>query len=132
MMAKDGPMRWIRQHIDSCAWLALTALALHFVLTFGHVHAVQFTPAPMAMEPVATSDVHAGGEADGASEERYRALRAHYSCAICASIGLLGTLVLPDAHALAPPRAIAGVRKPNPIDSAQPRERRSSSRARAP
>jgi hypothetical protein len=125
-------MRWIRQHIHSCAWLALTALAIHLVLTFGHVHAGQFSPASMATAPIAAVDAQTGGDADGASEERYRALRAHHSCAICASIGLLGTLVLPVVHVLAQPRAIAGARKPNPTDIGYPRELRSSSRARAP
>jgi hypothetical protein len=122
----------MRQHICSCAWLALTALAIHFVLTFGHVHAEQFSPASLTTAPIVAPDSYAGGDVDGASDERYRALRSHHSCAVCASIGLLGTLVLPVAQAIAPPRPITGIRKLNPVDLALPRELRSSSRARAP
>jgi hypothetical protein len=120
----------MRQHIRSCAWLALTALAIHLVLTFGHVHAEQFSP---ATPPMAAPDAHADGDVDGrALEERYRALRALHSCATCVSVSLLGTSVLPVAQTIAPPRAITGIRKAVSINLAPPRELRSSSRARAP
>jgi hypothetical protein len=125
-------MRWIRQHIRSCAWLALTALAFHFAFTFGHVHAGPFSPASTATAAITAVDAPTGGDADSASEERYRTLRAHHSCAICASISLLGTLVLPVAQALATPRAISDIRKPDPVKSVPPRGLRSSSPARAP
>jgi hypothetical protein len=125
-------MRWIRRHIHSCTWLALTTLAIHFVLTFGHVHAEQFSPASMVAAAVTAPAAYASGDAEGVSEERYRALRSHHSCAICASIGLLGTLVLPVAQAVATPFAITAVRRLHPVNPAPPRELRSSSNARAP
>ncbi len=125
-------MRWIRQHIQSGAWLALTALALHFVLTFGHVHAEQFSPASLVTTSIAAADARAGGDVDGASEDRYRALRTHHSCPICASIDLLGTLVLPVAQAPVPLLAITAIRQLEPADAALSRDLRSSCKARAP
>jgi hypothetical protein len=123
----------MRQHICSCAWLALTALAIHLVLTFGHVHAEQFSLASPATASIVAPDAHAGGDADGGvSEERYRALRALHSCAVCASISLLGTSVVPVAQVIAPPQAITSIRKLDSVGLALPRELRSSSKARAP
>jgi hypothetical protein len=124
-------MKWIRRNTRSGTWLALMALALHMVMTFGHIHAEQFSPASQAAASIVTADGHADDDADAAAE-RYHTLRAHHHCAICASIGLLGTSTLPAGQALALPRAILGVREPNSSDPAPPHERRSSFKARAP
>jgi hypothetical protein len=141
-------MRWIRRHIRSGAWLAVTALALHMVLTFGHVHAEELYPASMIVGSVATIDVQAADYAadplvdevagqpvddgDRASEQRYRTLRAHHFCAICANISLLGTSVPPVAQTLALPRADIDIHKADIPAATPPRELRSASRARAP
>jgi hypothetical protein len=125
-------MRWIRQHIRSAAWLALAALAVHVVLTFGHMHAEWFSA------PSATATAAAGLQAPdkakgaGAPTQPYRVPRADNFCAVCASIGLLGALVLPAAQKLAPARVIVRITKLNPADTNPPAELRSSSPARAP
>jgi hypothetical protein len=124
-------MTWIRRNIMSGTWLALMALALHLVMTFGHIHAEQFSPASQAAASVVTADGHADDDAD-ATAERYHTLRAHHHCAICASISLLGTSTLPTGQAFALQHAIAGAHAPNPSDTAPPRALRSSSKARAP
>jgi hypothetical protein len=124
-------MKWIRRNIRSSTWLALTALALHLVLTFGHIHAEEFSPASMATASVVATDAQAADDG-GASEERYRTLRAHHHCAVCTSISLLGTSILPVAQTLALPNAIPGARELNLASAAPPRELRSSSKARAP
>jgi hypothetical protein len=41
-------VKWIRKHVKLGARLALFALAVQFVLSFGHVHAVQAAPARQA------------------------------------------------------------------------------------
>jgi hypothetical protein len=125
-------MTWIRGHIRSCAWLALTALALHVALTFGHVHLEQFSPASIAATPTAASDANAGDDANGMPDEQYRALRAGHFCAICASIGLMGTSVLPVAHILAPLPIVLPIRGLGPSSPAPPHGPRSSAKARAP
>jgi hypothetical protein len=127
-------MKWIRRNTLPGTWLALTALAVHLVMTFGHIHAEPFSPSPasVAAVPVAAIDARAADDGDSATTERYRALRAHLHCAICTSIGLLGTSILPAGQTLAPPRALPGDRKLHSSDTAAPHERRSSVKARAP
>lgn len=92
-------MRWFRTHIDLGSRLALFALAVQLVLSFGHVHvdkraASAVSPAGIALQVVAgrdgvpaTPDHHTG---------------ATDVCAICATIGLLASSILPDAGQLAP------------------------------
>jgi hypothetical protein len=124
-------MRWIRRHIQSGAWLAQIALVLHLILTFGHVHAEQFSPAWMVTAPVMAADADAG-DGEGASEQRYRILPAHHFCAVCSSISLLGASVVPVAQTLAPMPAVIGIVEPDFTDVAPPLEVRSSFKARAP
>jgi hypothetical protein len=114
-------------------WLAFTALAVHLVMTFGHVHAEWLsTPSPAATAIVATG-LH-GPDADGAGAptQPYRAPVAHNFCAVCANVSLLGTLVLPVAQRLAPPRVIVRIHEPGLTDAVTAGELRSSSQARAP
>jgi hypothetical protein len=125
-------MRWIRRHIQSGAWLAQIALALHLVLTFGHVHAEQFSPAWMVTAPIMATDAHAGDDGSSAPGRRYRILPAHHFCAVCSSINLLGASVVPVAQTLAPMRAVIGIIEPDFTDVAPPLEVRSSFKARAP
>jgi len=117
----------------SAAWLALTALAVHLVMTFGHVHAEWFsTPSAVTTAIVATG-LH-GPDADGAGSptQPHRAPIAHNFCAVCASISMLGTLVLPVAQRLAPPRVVVRIHELNVTDAVTPGELRSSPQARAP
>jgi hypothetical protein len=126
-------MRWIRRHIQSGAWLAQMALALHLLLTFGHVHAEQHSPAWMITSPVITAtDANADEDGGSAPGQRYRILPAHHFCAVCSSISLLGASVVPVAQTLAPARAVIGVIEPNVAGVAPPLEARSSFKARAP
>jgi len=128
-------MRWIRLHIRPGAWLALTALAIHFVLTFGHVHAEQFSPVPMGTASIAVTNAQDGdrpGSAD--APQPYRPFLSHdHLCAVCASISLLGATVLPQVQMLALPCAVIAGREPDLLCRTAPRsELRSSARARAP
>jgi hypothetical protein len=121
-------MRWIRLHIRPGAWLALTALALHFVLTFGHVHAEQFSPVPAGSASVAAADARAGD-----APQPYRPFLSHDRlCAVCASISLLGASALPDANRLVLPAAVIAVPELDLCRTAPRCELRSSAKARAP
>jgi hypothetical protein len=114
-------------------WLAFTALAVQLVMTFGHVHAEWLsTPSP-ATTAVVAAPLH-GPDADGAGAptQPHRAPVAHKFCAICANVSLLGTLVLPVAQRLAPPRVIVRINEPSLTDAVTPGELRSSPQARAP
>jgi hypothetical protein len=126
-------MRWIRQHIRSAAWLALAALAVHMVVTFGHVHAEWFST-PTAGAAITAAELQAPDKAKGAGgpTEPYRAPRVDNFCAVCASISLLGALVLPAAQTLAPAPVIVRISEVNCTNTTTAAEQRSSSLARAP
>jgi hypothetical protein len=127
-------MRWIRQHIRSATWLALAALAAQVVMTFGHIHAERFSTPSAAAAAIAAAGLQAPDKAKGAGSptQPNRAPGADGFCAICASIGLLGALVLPAAQKLAPARVIARINEVYSADTNTAGELRLSSPARAP
>jgi hypothetical protein len=126
-------MRWIRQHIGPATWLAFTALAVHLVMTFGHVHAEWFSTPSHATTAIGAAGLHEpDADGAGAPTQPYRAPVADNFCAICANVSLLGTLVLPVAQRLAPPRVIVRINEPSLTDTVTAGELRSSSQARAP
>lgn len=126
-------MRWIRQHIRPATWLAFAALAVHLVMTFGHVHAEWLSTSSPTRTGIVAAELY-GPDTDGAGApmQPYRAPVAHSFCAICASVSLLGTLVLPVAQRLAPPPVIVRIHELNVTDAVTAGELRSSSQARAP
>jgi hypothetical protein len=127
-------MRWIRQHIRSATWLALAALAVQVVVTFGHVHAEQFSTPSAGATAIAAAWLQASDKAKGAGRptQPYRAPGADSFCAVCASIGLLGALVVPGAQKLIPARVLVRINEVNAADTNTAGELRSSSLARAP
>ena len=95
-MGVRGPMRWVRCHKRFGGWLALAALALQMVVSFGHVHldglARTSTIVVAAAAPGSPSlpDHQPGNEADD-------------YCAICATIYLAANSFVPQAPQLALP-----------------------------
>ena len=87
-------MGWVRGSIRFGSWLALSALAIQLVLSFGHIHAEDFAPA---------ADIQAAVDADhdagNPAEPDHHGL-GHDDCAICATTALLATLVIPPPPAL--------------------------------
>jgi hypothetical protein len=79
------------------ARLALFALAVHFVLSFGHVHSdVLSHQLGTAIAAAMESDADPA-RGSGQPAHPYRGSTAHDFCALCASLNLLGSLILPDA-----------------------------------
>jgi hypothetical protein len=72
-------MRWFRTNMQFGARLALIALALQLVLTFGHVHA------PSAATPTTLQTSQADGTAP---QDRYHKGLADTDCLTCALIQL--------------------------------------------
>ena len=87
-------MSWIRTHRRFGGTLALFALALQLVLSFGHVHARDFAGIPGSPVPQAQVTVPHGPNGDAADQAN------DIYCAVCATIALSGTLVLPALPAL--------------------------------
>ena len=122
-------MRWFRLNTRPTTWLALFALALQFALAFGHLHASEWRRvsadskhAVITSLKLGSSDAPAGPtqqDTDG-------------FCAICASMRLVGSLVLPLPPAQALPPAIDRVWLPPALASIASTAGRSSFQARAP
>jgi hypothetical protein len=94
-------MRWVRRHERLGGWLALFALALQLTLSFGHVHLDKGAPLSSAAA-LAISSSQDGGNT---SPDPHRRTAGHDFCAICATIGLASTSLLPETAALVPPTA---------------------------
>ena len=91
-------MRWVRCNSRLGGWLALAALALQIVVSFGHVHldgvarASTFVAAAGAHGSPSLPDQQPGNEADD-------------YCAICATIYLAANSFVPQAPQLTVPFA---------------------------
>lgn len=108
-----------RQRLGS--FLALFALALQLVLSFGHHHANEFRPEPAAV----AAQTGGAGDAPAAPDNDDR------DCAICAVIHLAGTALAPVAPALTLPASFhdAPRAKPRPAAFASYWPRRFQARA---
>ena|SRR6516165_5274751 len=103
-------MHWFRSRSRLSSCIALFALALQLVLTFGHVHldrAAGNAAASIELSADSTPSPDSKDTPDGAD---------HY-CAVCALIHLGGTLVLAEAPALSVPVALEGWTPPTAPNS---------------
>lgn len=93
-------MKWFRTHIKHGSRLALLALVIQFVLTFGHVHvdAAQAAPIDSAMTSV---QMPAGPAPDHHQHQHHP---ADY-CAICAVMALASTMLFATPPVLLLPQA---------------------------
>src|SRR5262245_9242430 len=93
-------MRWARTRQRCGSWLALAAMALQLVLSFGHVHLEKFGGGS-AFPSVAVSKAPSSQQ----NPTQQPAKDAADFCAICATIHLASTSFLPDAPLLPVPFA---------------------------
>jgi hypothetical protein len=122
-------MGWVYCHKRHGALLALAALALQIVLSFGHVHLDGIRPvaahnAIVAPHKAALADASRQTPAQNPGDDDY--------CAICASIYLASTTFISDAPSLPVPRGFERIVHPyaNVRDAVEPR--RVGFRSRAP
>jgi hypothetical protein len=110
-------MKWVRSNIKRGSRLALFALAVQFVLSFGHFHGAAAEAAPTIQSGPVHSDVsHANGLAatDAVSElAQQRPASNHDSdrqqidaCAICAVLALANAMLFATPPLLLLPQAI--------------------------
>jgi hypothetical protein len=95
-------MRWVRDNRRIGAWAALFALAVQFVVSFGHVHLAKFAPSSSAASGISLLQT---ASRDGAPAPNNHTGAADV-CAICATIALVANSVLPEAAQLPPPIAL--------------------------
>jgi hypothetical protein len=121
-------MRWFRSNRHFGARLALIALALQFVLTFGHVHLALLAQA-VADQELSSTATGAGGsdKPDGTPNGL-----AELDCPVCALIHLSAAAAPSVAPVLPLPTATEFVTLRPPADTAATAAPRISQRARAP
>ena len=94
-------MRWIRMNRQLGARLVLFALALQLVLSFGHIHVEDLgIAAPANTESIAQNPANSDGPA--APQDRND---RHDVCAICVTLSLTSTSLLPIVASLVLPVA---------------------------
>src|SRR5208283_187796 len=117
-------MHWVRSNIRPGSWCALLALAVQLVLSFGHVHRLEF-PSVSASSPLSAVGIGAvsatGSDASSAPAIPI-GLGSDY-CAICAVMVLANSVRMAAAPALARPAVGTRVRfakKPEIVSAASP------------
>jgi hypothetical protein len=93
-------MGWLRSNSGKFAWVAFFALACQFALTFGHLHLSNAGVISAAL----TASADSTNGSTGAPQTPTRL--AQDFCAVCNSISLANTLVLPVSPAPISPTAI--------------------------
>jgi hypothetical protein len=114
-------MKWLRSNIKQNARVALFALAVQFVLSFGHFHAIAAQAAPSIS---ATQQLPAPSHDSDRHSDDY--------CAICAVIALASTGMAPAAPALPIPQAVEPTRPATHAAFVEPRFACAAFQSRAP
>jgi len=109
-------MKWFRKHLKHGSRLALFALAIQFVLSFGHFHAVTAKAAPAIAIGLAQVDLDytkslATQDTASKAEQQQRPATPDTdhtadACAICAVISLANNLVFSAPPLLLLPQAV--------------------------
>ena len=90
-------MKWLRSNIKHGSRLALFALAVQIVLSFGHFHGVAAQAAPVSISDTARQQAPSNHDSDR---------QANDACAICAVIAMANaTLFATPPHLLLPQAA---------------------------
>jgi hypothetical protein len=121
-------MRQVRTNSRwSTTWLALAAMALQLVLSFGHIH----------LERLASGSVRASVAASKAPSPQQNPIQHPANetedfCAICATIHLASSSFLPDAPLLPVPFASRTIEQLSHFTSVSVSPRRAAFQSRAP
>lgn len=100
-------MDWFRSNRGVVAWVALFALACQLALSFGHIHTSELGGGSLAFAAAETGDASADGP-PSAPQKNPIGLAGDF-CAICASINLAGTLILPILAIVLIPRLFTAI-----------------------
>jgi hypothetical protein len=126
-------MSWLRSHARLGSGVALLALALQLVLSFGHIHRNDILGRGAPTSAADTLTVALIPDADPATPPD-RAGNDHEDeyCAIYAIAGLISSAQLAEPPALPVPAALTGVPLPAAVRSLPAERRYRLSQARAP
>ena len=130
-------MKWLRRHIKTGSRLALFALTLQFVLSFGHFHLDAAQAATALQNP--TGLAHEQGVTSDATIQAQQQPSGHHDghpsnepCAICAVISLANQTVFATVALLPLPDALELHFLPTGVESPHKRSPRAAFRSRAP
>jgi Protein of unknown function (DUF2946) len=124
-------MNWFRSRIRSGAQLALFALAVQMVLSFGHIHRDDLGLPPLAgTGPTQMTSAAAAGSQPPAGQHHQPASDDY--CSICASIAVLATWMPALPPVLVSPEPIRRVWAPVVALQSPPTQISLSFQARAP
>jgi hypothetical protein len=117
-------MRWFRANKTFCCRLALFALAVQFVLAFGHIHHedIYGSTRPAAAITAAMPD----------GSQPLPAKHTDDYCAICATMSLLGNSFVAAAPTLPPPAASYAIEQFDRVAAIFIAPRRAAFQSRAP
>ena len=118
-------MQWFRANLKIAARLGLFALTLQIVLSFGHVHLGDLWHSTGGLSV-------AGKQSVPTDPLRQPISDADEYCAICATIHLAATSLLPQAPQLSVPFAVQLVEHANLIPGTSLSPRRAAFQSRAP
>ena len=103
-------MRRARRTRRPGAWLALAAMALQLVFSFGHIHPEDFfPPASHGAKVVAAATNDAAPQPPS---KQAPGGFAHDNCAVCANMQIAASLLLPEPVLLLPPPDFG---RPSPV-----------------
>jgi hypothetical protein len=118
-------MQWFRAKLKAGAGLALFALTVQIVVSFGHVHLGRFAhAAPYVTSTSTPSTSPAPNQPPAGDPNDY--------CAICATIHLTGSSFLPEGPRVPIPVAAQLVEHFNPVTAVFIEPRRAPFQSRAP
>jgi hypothetical protein len=105
-------MKWFRSNIRHGARLALLALAIQFVLAFGHFHGIAAEAAPAMPSSASDATAPAAPEAlsqsprQTGSERNSDRQRSDDGCAVCAVIAMANAVLFATPPVLRLPQAV--------------------------
>jgi hypothetical protein len=118
-------MQWFRAKLKAGAGLALFALTVQIVLSFGHVHLGGFAHAAVYLSSTSTTSTSpAPNHPPAGDPDNY--------CAICATIHLTGSSFLPEGPRVPIPVATQLVEQFKPVTAVFIEPRRAPFQSRAP
>src|SRR6266478_4091261 len=94
-------MRWFRSNRGGVAWLAFFALACQLLLSFGHIHVGKFSGGSAAWAAADTGN--AAVDVPRSLPQKSPTGLSGDFCAICATISIAGTLIVPILAIVLPP-----------------------------
>jgi len=126
-------MRWFRSNRKAGGRLALFALALQLVLSFGHIHAEDiYGYGAKGLVPSTAPTAVAGLEKSRPLPADHSSKHSDDYCAICATMSLLGNSFVAAAPQLAVPLISHAVEQTNGVVAIFIAPRRAAFQSRAP